>query len=444
MKPNINAVKREVEIVFGITPANTITAINSLKLDKLYERFSTALDKAKARYKGYNDETVKEQQLKWASDYLECFSLGSPYHLLLTKYIGYIENFKDFYFEKDLAEARKISDLSDRLFFWQERLNDYYRLVKYKEGNNTINLEVSLNSPFANYSEAVLHELAMIEKHQKQKQSISIKALAPDVNSFFNRVMQCELTETETILSVKELTNNLKPKEAQTLYDDFAFFLFNQKENREADFNQTDIEAAINLLKKNKKPIPYKQIPDLIIKGNVKAKGGKIIDLEKLLYPLDFLCCYQFQSLLKKLIEDASKNSSLRSSKPNKPNISYIWQGNAEKELPKLYQRLVKAEMIDGQTDLKDFRATFTGQPTANIKPIKWIAQTNLLAYFLWSKFNSVNWANIAGKGKLFTKGGKPVSTNTLSVAKSQCMSFEKPPKGYKKIDEILSDIQKQ
>jgi hypothetical protein len=40
-----------------------------------------------------------------------------------------------------------------------------------------------------------------------------------------------------------------------------------EKENREADFNQTDIEAAINLLKKNKKPIPYKQIPDLIVKG---------------------------------------------------------------------------------------------------------------------------------------------------------------------------------
>jgi hypothetical protein len=41
--------------------------------------------------------------------------------------------------------------------------------------------------------------------------------------------MQCELTETEIIFSVKALTDNLKPKEAQTLYDDFAFFLFNGK-----------------------------------------------------------------------------------------------------------------------------------------------------------------------------------------------------------------------
>lgn len=221
------------------------------------------------------------------------------------------------------------------------------------------------------------------------------------------------------------------------------FFLFNQKENREADFNQTDIEAAINFLKKNKKPIPYKQIPDLIIKGNVKAKGGKIIDLEKLLYPLDFLCCYQFQSLLKKLIEDASKNSSLRSSKPNKPNISYIWQGNAEKELPKLHERLIKAEMIDEQTDLKDFRATFTGQPTANIKPINWIADNRLLAYFLDTVFVGNNWQSLADKGKLFlNKKNKLITATDLATAKSNYKLYGKP-KDHKKIDEILSAIQK-
>lgn len=127
----------------------------------------------------------------------------------------------------------------------------------------------------------------------------------------------------------------------------------------------------------------------------------------------------------------------------NKGNVSYQWQGNAEIELPKLHKWLIKAEMIDGQTDLKDFTATFTGQPTNNIKPIKWIAQVNLLAYFLWSEFKGKNWASITEKGKLFIKDGNQITANTLSSSKAQCMGFEKPPMGSKKIDEILSAIKK-
>ena len=136
------------------------------------------------------------------------------------------------------------------------------------------------------------------------------------------------------------------------------------------------------------------------------------------------------------------KSNSLRSSEKKK-SISYQWQGNAEVELPKLHQRLINAEMIDGQTDLKDFTATFTGQPTNNIKPIKWIAQVNLLAYFLWSEFKGKNWASITEKGKLFIKDGNQITANTLSSSKAQCMGFEKPPMGSKKIDEILSAIKK-
>jgi hypothetical protein len=173
----------------------------------------------------------------------------------------------------------------------------------------------------------------------------------------------------------------------------------------------------------------------------MKAKGGKLLDLEKLLFPFDFFCCYQFQSLLKKLIEDASKNSSLRSSKPNKPNISYIWQGNAEKELPKLHQRLIKAEMIDEQTDLEAFTATFKGQSTDNIKPIKWIASNKLLAYFLDEAFSGQDWQSIAAKGKLFkNKKGKLLTQSDLSSANYRKYG---EPKDSEKINEILTAIKK-
>lgn len=302
MKTHINAVMRAVELVFEITPKDTITAINSLKADKLHERFLNVWEKAKARYKGYNDEAVKEMELKWASDYLERFSLGNPYHLLLTKYKTYIEGKVEFNFEKDLAEAKKIEDLSDRLFYWQGRLNDYDRLYKYNDG---IKITVVLGG--FSYEQLVEHEIEFIEAHLKAKE---------------------------------------------------------------------------------KKP-----------------------------------------------------SKSLRSSKPQKPDISFVWQGNAETELPKLHQRLITEEMIDEKTDLEAFTATFTGQPTDNIKPIKWIADNRLLAHFLHQSFKGQNWQSISEKGKLFcNQDDKPITASDLANAKSRLKNNTKP-KGIKLIERILSEI---
>jgi hypothetical protein len=67
---------------------------------------------------------------------------------------------------------------------------------------------------------------------------------------------------------------------------------------------------------------------------------------------------------------------------PNK--TTYVWQSNPDKELPKLYNLMKnKYKLIAEETTYEQFNAVFTGQPTENIKPIKWLVAKNLNAYFI-------------------------------------------------------------
>lgn len=277
--------------------------------DGLKELYKEDFEMAKALEK--NTREIDFINLHFLPQMIEAFENKKntylPQKLAYKSMIEFLEtraaelNKSEFNFEKDLAKANQISDLSDRLFYWQSRLNDYYRLYKYKGG---INITLVLDG--FSYEQLVEHEIEFIEAHLKAKE---------------------------------------------------------------------------------KKP-----------------------------------------------------SKSLRSSKP-KPSISFVWQGNAETELPKLHQRLIKAEMIDEQTDLKDFIATFTGQPTDNTKPIKWIDSNRLLAYFVDTCFSGQDWQSIAHNGKLFqNKKGKLLTQSDLSSANDR--KFGKP-KGSEKIDEILTAIKK-
>lgn len=156
---------------------------------------------------------------------------------------------------------------------------------------------------------------------------------------------------------------------------------------------------------------------------------------------------YSYEQLVKQEIELLEELLKVKEKKPTKSHhtqkqkqpISLDWQGITDKQLVYLFQRLKGTEMIDGETDFKDFRATFTGQPTTNIKPIKWIATNRLLAHFLNTKFNGQNWQNIAGSNNLFiNRNDKPLVANDFSSANDE--RFGKP-KGYEKIDNILSEM---
>jgi hypothetical protein len=62
------------------------------------------------------------------------------------------------------------------------------------------------------------------------------------------------------------------------------------------------------------------------------------------------------------------------SQKPQQSNkVSFIWQNNAEKELPELFSLMLdKYKLIALETTLEQFTAIFTGQPIETIEPVKW------------------------------------------------------------------------
>jgi len=153
-----------------------------------------------------------------------------------------------------------------------------------------------------------------------------------------------------------------------------------------------------------------------------------------------------FNDFLQTKIESIRKHQlRLRQAVKSKPlKLSYEWQNNRDKELPELYSLMInKYKLIAPETTPEQFKAVFTGQPIDGIEPIKWIASNRLLAYFLNSAFLGQNWQSIAGNGNLFLNSkGKILKATDLSVAKNQYTEYGKP-KGYEKIDLILSTIKK-
>lgn len=165
----------------------------------------------------------------------------------------------------------------------------------------------------------------------------------------------------------------------------------------------------------------------------LKLKAGK------LLYQADLIQIEKYKVFVSEEIK--KQEVTIKPLPPKKQSISFVWNGNADKELPILHRKLIISEMIDENTALEAFTAIFTGQPIDNIKPIKWIATNKLLAYFLDNFLKSKNWQSIADKGKLFqNKAGKLLTQSDLSSANHR--KFGKP-KDSEKIDKILSDIKK-
>jgi hypothetical protein len=139
------------------------------------------------------------------------------------------------------------------------------------------------------------------------------------------------------------------------------------------------------------------------------------------------------------------KVNKLKSSPNKKRNdnpISLKWDID-ESNLIKGYEYLRANDCIDDKTTLEQFKAIFTGQSINNIKPIKWIEDTKLLAYFLDNIITDPKWQSIAGKAMLFnSKYNTPITASNLSKSKKDYKDYGRP-KGYEKIDKLLNDIQK-
>jgi len=122
---------------------------------------------------------------------------------------------------------------------------------------------------------------------------------------------------------------------------------------------------------------------------------------------------------------------------------TYQWLTNPDKELPELYNRMIKGKIIS-QIDFPAFRSIFTDQPVQSIATkIQWLADGVLLAYFIDSIRNKLPMAtdvwsvakhcfNNAGSLKQSRENYQNNKTGNNKTGK---------PKQHKLIDDLLKDL---
>jgi hypothetical protein len=74
------------------------------------------------------------------------------------------------------------------------------------------------------------------------------------------------------------------------------------------------------------------------------------------------------------------------------------------KILESLYKKLLLGKYIHSDTLLEQFNAAFTEQPKQSTKPIQWLKNTNLLAYFLEQLFKNQNYQSVVESCEIFKR----------------------------------------
>ncbi|MEI6747805.1 MAG: hypothetical protein WCM93_01475 [Bacteroidota bacterium] len=129
-----------------------------------------------------------------------------------------------------------------------------------------------------------------------------------NIEDFFKNIKDCSITKIETYNIIEKLTNNFEVLRLKILLNDFEFYFSEEKEERHSQCTKEEIIKAVDDLRDKGMPIPYHRETELIKDVNGKPKiidkgESKILNLEKLLYPFDFFCCYEFVAMLNELIQ---------------------------------------------------------------------------------------------------------------------------------------------
>lgn len=120
--------------------------------------------------------------------------------------------------------------------------------------------------------------------------------------------------------------------------------------------------------------------------------------------------------------------------------ISYRWQGPPE-SVDILFNLLIQGGYIPNTTEIDNFRALFAGKPLKKIKPLKWLQNTNLLAYLIDMLYDNnmfpddTNYWSIAEACFTDTKNLKQLKSNYLDNKAGK-------PKGFRQIDSIIATLE--
>lgn len=148
---------------------------------------------------------------------------------------------------------------------------------------------------------------------------------------------------------------------------------------------------------------------------------------------------------------NAISYSYLKNKKLDRTKISlssYQWQTNPDIELPELYSLMIgKYKLIAPDTTLEQFTATFTGQPTEFIIPIKWHQENaSELLYFIekLGQSNNIEYnpkkADYQKMTACFVKpDGKPFKAVWKSLKTN--IEINLSPDKQKAIDELVNNF---
>lgn len=137
---------------------------------------------------------------------------------------------------------------------------------------------------------------------------------------------------------------------------------------------------------------------------------------------------------------DYQQKRPIRKPPKQQTKTSYVWQGNPDKELPKLYNLMInKYKLIASETTYEQFKAVFTGQLIDEIDKIERTKKfTNvLLTYFvsgLFQKSNPNDYLSIAERCFSNAKNLNQAQTNYFN-------NQNRMPKNHTIIDELKNAL---
>lgn len=215
--------------------------------------------------------------------------------------------------EKDKTLCKKISlyftlkkeqDLRDAEFY--RKTAQFYEIVKYI----TDQIEIEKN---------ILLRFQDVPKTVNTDKGINL-----DSQELFAHIRYDDVGYLERSRALKDITENYHPDLLKSLLKDLEFYLFIEKEEKEAEFNRGDIDEAIQELQAKNLPVPYlKIIPEDFLtdrqkemrEANKKEFGERetlCIDLENLLFPYEFFSLYEFQRMIMRKIKEISPQENER------------------------------------------------------------------------------------------------------------------------------------
>jgi len=193
---------------------------------------------------------------------------------------------------------KKESETKDAEFY--EKTTVFYEIVKYI--GDQIDIEKNI----------------LLRFQDLPKKGNSDKNI--DLNSWelFNHIRYNDVGYLETSRYLKDITENYHPDLLKSLLKDLEFYLFIEKEQKEAEYDSGEIGEAIKDLEAKDLPIPRLDfIPQQFLtdrqkemrQADKRQSGEKetiSIDLEGLLFPFEFFSLYEFQRTILRKIKELS------------------------------------------------------------------------------------------------------------------------------------------